>query len=525
MLPAERSRAPRSGGAQEENGPMPHSTQYDVIVVGAGNAALCAALSAREQGARVLVLEKASEEERGGNSTFTAGGFRFVHDGLEDLRRDVLVDLSEAEAGQIYIPPLPAESYMHDLMRVTEQLSNEELAAILIGRSRETVVWMRGKGVRFIPMFGRQSYVVNGKHHFYGGVNVEAVGGGWGLVDFLVKAAGRDGIEIRYGTGLRKLLQARSGEVTGVLAFGPQGYEEITAKAVVLACGGFEANPEMRTRYFGPGWELCRVRGTKHNTGDGIRAALDIGAQAYGGWSTCHAVQWDISAPPFGDRVVLDNFQKHSYPLGIVVNLDGERFVDEGADFRNHTYAKYGREVMKQPQRTAVQIFDSRTIGMVRDEYRIKQVTKAQSDSIEGLARALDIDAEGLLRTVAAYNAACQPGEYNPAILDGKATKGITPPKSNWALPIDAPPYYGFVVTCGITFTFGGLRINTEGEVQDTTDATIPGLYAAGELVGGIFYQNYLGGAGLMSGSVFGRLSGRSAGRHAMQAATAEAAE
>lgn len=502
---------------------MASGTEYDVIVVGAGNAALCAALSARERGGRVLVLEKASEEERGGNSTFTAGGFRFVHDGLEDLRRDVLADLSDAEARQIYIPPLPADLYMHDLMKVTEELSQEELADILIGRSRDTVVWMQSKGVRFIPMFGRQSYVVNGMHHFYGGVNIEAVGGGWGLVDFLVKAAERAGIEIRYRTGLRKLLQAQSGAVTGVLAFGPNGYEEIHARAVVLACGGFEANPEMRTRYLGAGWELCRVRGTKHNTGDGIRAALEIGAQAFGGWSTCHAVQWDISAPPFGDRVVLDNFQKHSYPLGIVVNMKGERFVDEGADFRNHTYAKYGREVMKQPQRAAVQIFDSKTIAMVRDEYRIKQVTKAEAKTLEELAKALDIDVEGLVRTVAAYNAACQPGDYNPAILDGTHTEGITPPKSNWALRIDEPPYYGFVVTCGITFTFGGLRISTEGEVQDTTDTTIPGLYAAGELVGGIFYQNYLGGAGLMSGSVFGRLAGRSAGQHAMRHARAAA--
>ena len=187
---------------------------------------------------------------------------------------------------------------------------------------------------------------------------------------------------------MRKLLQDRRGAVTGVQVFGPDGYDEVHGKSVVLACGGFEANPEMRTRYLGPGWESCRVRGTRHNTGDGIRAALDIGAQAFGGWSTCHAVQWDISAPPFGDRVVLDNFQKHSYPIGIVVNLAGERFVDEGADYRNHTYAKYGREVMKQPQRTAVQIFDAKTIGMVRDEYRIRQVTKAEANTIEELARA-----------------------------------------------------------------------------------------------------------------------------------------
>ncbi|TWT03088.1 FAD-dependent tricarballylate dehydrogenase TcuA [Reyranella sp. CPCC 100927] len=489
--------------------------KIDVIVVGLGNAAICAALSATEQGARVLMLEKAPIEERGGNSLFTAGGFRFVHDGLDDLRHDILNDLSAAEAEQIILPTLPAQTYLDDLMRVTEHNSDETLAGLLVGRSRDTMRWMRHNGVRFIPMFGRQSYKLNGKHHFYGGVNIEAVGGGWGLVDQLLKAAERQKIEIRYATRLVRLLQDRRGAVTGVTVKGPDGYADIDAKAVVLACGGFEANPEMRTRYLGPGWELCRVRGTRHNTGDGIKAALDIGAQPFGGWSTCHAVAWDISAPPFGDRTVLDNFQKHSYPIGIVVNLNGERFVDEGADFRNHTYAKYGREIMKQPQRAAVQIFDAKTIDMVRDEYRIRQVTKAQADTIEGLAQQLDIDPEGLARTVTAFNAACQPGDYNPAILDGKGTKGITPPKSNWALPIDRPPYTGFVVTCGITFTFGGLRINEHGGVLDVTDAPIPGLYAAGELVGGIFYGNYLGGAGLMSGAVFGRLSGHSAGQHA----------
>jgi tricarballylate dehydrogenase len=342
-------------------------------------------------------------------------------------------------------------------------------------------------------------------------VNVEAVGGGYGLVDQLVRQAERLGVEIRYGTGLRKLLQDRSGAVTGVHVMGPGGYADIHGRNVVLACGGFEANPEMRVRYYGPGWESCRVRGTRYNTGDGLRAALEIDAQAFGGWSTCHAVQWDISAPPFGDRVVLDNFQKHSYPIGIIVNLDGERFVDEGADYRNHTYAKYGREVMKQPKRTAVQIFDAKTIGMVRDEYRIKQVTKAEAPTLEALAEKIGIDADGLVRTVREFNAACRPGKYNPAILDGVRTEGITPPKSNWALPIDKPPFSGFVVTCGITFSFGGLRINERCEVQDTSDRSIPGLYAAGEIVGGIFYENYLGGAGLMSGAVFGRIAGASA--------------
>jgi tricarballylate dehydrogenase len=170
---------------------------------------------------------------------------------------------------------------------------------------------------------------------------------------------------------------------------------------------------------------------------------------------------------------------------------------------------------MKQPQRMAVQIFDQKTIKMVRDEYRIRQVTKAEANTLEELAEKLEISVEGLVRTVREFNAACQPGEFNPAILDGKSTKGITPPKSNWALPIDEPPYSGFAVTCGITFSFGGLKITTEGEVEDTTGRIIPGLFAAGELVGGVFYQNYLGGAGLMSGSVFGRIAGRTSGKYA----------
>ena len=485
---------------------------YDVIVVGAGNAALCAAISAKEQGASVLVLEKASEEERGGNSLFTAGGFRFVHNGIEDLQKDVLTDLSEDEVEQIVMPPLAKDQYLEDLRKVTEDQTDDMLSEILVGQSRETMVWLRRNGLRFIPMFGRQSYKVGDKQHFYGGLNVEAVGGGWGLVDMLIARAEKLGVEIRYATPMRALLQGQSGAISGVRALGPGGFEEIHAKAVVLACGGFEANPEMRVRYFGAGWESCRVRGTRHNTGEGIQAALDIGAQAFGGWSSCHAVQWDISAPPFGDRVVLDNFQKHSYPLGIVVNLEGRRFIDEGADFRNFTYAKYGREVMKQPQRTAVQIFDGKTHSMVRDEYRIKQVTKSTADTIEGLAHELGIDAAGLVETVRQFNAGCQPGEFKPAVLDGKGTRGVAPPKSNWAQPIDQPPYHGYVVTCGITFTFGGLRIDETAAVRDTAERRIAGLYAAGELVGGLFYNNYLGGAGLMAGSVFGRIAGRSAG-------------
>jgi tricarballylate dehydrogenase len=485
--------------------------EYDVVVVGAGNAALCAAMSARENGANVLVLERAPKDERGGNSYFTAGGFRFTHDGLDDVCADVLVDLTEAERAKIVLPPHTRQFYYDQLMAVTNHQSQEDLAWLLIDRSRPTMAWLRSHGIRFLPMYGRQSFLVDGKHHFYGGVTIEAVGGGAGLVEAEIARVEKMGAEIRYSTAAIRLQQSKDRVITGVEVRSPSGYSEIRTKAVVLACGGFESNPEMRVRYLGPGWDLCRVRGTRHNMGEGITAALNIGAVPYGNWSGAHACEWDISAPPYGDRWVLDNFQKHSYPLGVMVNLNCDRFVDEGADYRNLTYAKFGREIMKQPSRTAIQIFDQKTVSILRDEYRIKQVTKVTADTIADLARQLELDPEKLERTITEYNAACGTQEFNPAILDGKRTTGITPPKSNWALPIDAPPYVAFVTTTGITFSFGGLKINTSGEVQDMTDQSIPGLYAAGELVAGLFYENYPGGAGLMSGSVFGKLAGASA--------------
>ena len=497
---------------------MTRRPEVDVVVVGGGNAALCAALAAAEGGARVVVCEKAPEAERGGNSFFTAGGFRFTHDGLEDLRRDVLVDLSDEEAGAIEVPPYPPAQFRDDLWRLTEGLADPELTETLIGRSRGTVVWMRRHGVRWILMLARQSFRVGGRHRLWGGLNVEAVGGGPGLVAALYEAAAKAGIDVRYATRAIGLLLDERGVVRGIRGRAADGFFELGAGAVVLAAGGFEANPEWRTRYLGPGWDLARVRGTRHNTGDGIRMALDAGAQPYGHWSGCHAVAWDAAAPPFGDRRVGDMFQKHSYPLGLVVNLRGERFVDEGADFRNYTYAKYGREILRQPQRLAFQIFDQKVLPLLREEYRIREVTRAEGGTMQELARALDIDPAGLARTVMAFNEAVQPGEFNPAVLDGKGTRGLAPPKSNWALPLDAPPFVGFAVTCGITFTFGGLRVSPRGEVLDGEDRPVPGLYAAGELVGGLFYENYPGGTGLMSGAVFGRLAGEHAATRAVGA-------
>jgi tricarballylate dehydrogenase len=485
------------------------SNAYDVIVVGAGNAALCAAIAARERGASVLALEKAPEYFRGGNTYFTGGIIRCAYNGIEDIKK-LIPDLTAEEEATVEVGQYTEDQFYDDLMRVTEGQADPELAQLLVSESFPALKWLQEHGVRFVLAFGRQAFKRDGKFYFWGGLLVEAVGAGKGLSDQQFAVAERLGVAVRYGTKGTRLLQDKMGRVIGVTALGPQGFEDFHGQAVILACGGFESNAEMRTRYLGQGWELAKVRGIPYNTGEGIRMALDIGAQSHGHWSGCHAVAWDLNAPPTGDRTVTELYQKHSYPFGLIVNLEGKRFVDEGADFRNYTYAKYGREILRQPLGTAFQLFDDKVKHLLRDEYRIAQVTKAETRTIEALADQLGINRDGLVQTIKEYNAAVQPGDYNPTVLDGKHTAGITPPKSNWALPLDTPPYLGFAVTCGITFTFGGLRINPRGQVLDTENNPIPGLYAAGELVGGLFYHNYPGGSGLASGAVFGRLAGMS---------------
>jgi len=335
--------------SRDEEETMSDSTQrYDVVVVGAGNAALCAALAAREHGASVLVLEKAPEHLRGGNTYFTGGGYRFPYRGLDDIRA-LIPDLTDDEAATIDVGSYPQSQFYDDIMRVTEGLADPDLVETLVSRAYPTVLWLKERGLRWVLLYGRQAYRVNGVLKFWGGLIVEGVGGGAGISDRLFELARDSGCALWYEAKATRLLTDRAGRVTGVTVRLPDGERDVPAGAVVLACGGFEANPEWRARYLGPDWELAKVRGTRYNTGDGLRMALEIGAQPYGHWSGCHAVQWDIAAPPFGDRKIGDLFQKHSYPLGIIVNIRGERFVDEGADFRNYTYAKYGREVLKQP--------------------------------------------------------------------------------------------------------------------------------------------------------------------------------
>jgi len=486
----------------------------DVIVVGAGNAACCAALAAREGGASVIMLEAAPVEDSGGNSRYTGGLMRVVFNGVEDLAQ-IIPDLTEDEKKTHDFGSYTAEHYYDDMGRITQYRTDPDLCEILISRSYETIVWMRKKGVKFQASYGRQSYKVDGgkRYKFWGGLAAESWGGGAGMVDNEHKACAREGIRIFYETPAQSLITDDGGAVLGVRARHKGRSVEIRSKAVVLACGGFESNAEMRARYLGPGWDLAKVRGTRYNTGLGIKMALDIGAMPYGHWSGCHAVGWDLNAPPFGDVNVGDQFQKHSYPWGIMVNARGERFVDEGADFRNYTYAKYGRVVLEQPGMFAWQIFDAKVIPSLRDEYRIKQVTKVRADTLEDFVKKLEgVDAARCLQEIREYNKAVRTDiPYNMAVKDGRCTTGLKINKSNWANTIEDPPFEAYGVTCGVTFSFGGLKITNDGEVQDTGGTPIPGLYAAGELVGGIFYHNYPGGTGLTSGSVFGRIAGTSA--------------
>jgi succinate dehydrogenase/fumarate reductase flavoprotein subunit len=313
--------------------------------------------------------------------------------------------------------------------------------------------------------------------------------------------------------------------ITGLVVQTPDGNEQvIRTGAVILAAGGFEANPRMRAQFLGPGWDFAKVRGTPYNNGWCLEMAIrEAGAKQAGNWSGCHSVAWDANAPAnTGDRAVSNEFTKSGYPLGLMLNRDGERFVDEGVDLRNYTYAIFGRAILAQPGHFAFQIWDSQAIPWLRsEEYRDDIVEKIKADTIDELAEKLEknglANPSRFVETVQAYNESVACFSRDPAVKDGLSTQSRTRKlllaKSNWALPLTKGPFLAVKVTCGVTFTFGGLDVDPEttGVISSSTNKAIPGLYCVGEMLGGLFYDNYPGGSGLTSGAVFGRRAGRAA--------------
>ena len=475
---------------------------FDVIVVGGGNAAMCAALSAREKGARVLLMEKASPPERGGNCPYTGGGFRFTHNGAEDLR-PLLADASVLEGLEGVISPYTASDYRREMLEKTAGRTDPDLLSTLIAESYPTVRWMREQGIEF-ELSGRGARVMPGVR-----VGASAVGSGPGLIAMHYTAARRHGVEVVYETKMLSLLTDDAGGVVGVLAEDPEGVQEIRAGGVVLACGGFEASSEMRAEHLGGHWGGAKVRGSRHNTGDGHRAALEIGAKMAGQWTGYHGTPIDGDAPATGSPDSVDRLPRRSYPFGVMVNVNGERFVDEGSDFALNNFVEIGALILKQPHGIAFQVFDAKVESLLEERYGSAAVVRA--DTVRQLVERLGLDRTKLEETIGEFNGAIQEGEFDPSRLDGKGTKGIALPKSNWAQAIDTPPFSAYRVTGGITYTFGGLRIDTGARVLDEEERPIRGLYAAGEIVGGFFYFDSLRASGLMHGAVFGRIAGANA--------------
>ena len=491
---------------------MGASRKYDVIVVGAGNAALTAALSAHQRGAKVLVLEKAPEAEKGGNSRFSGGLFRFAYEGIEDLK-PLRPDVSQNEWDRVEAGAYDPSAYMADIMRVTEGEANKELCDVLTKESLSTVMWMTDLGVRWEWTF-LWSQTGGDRIRFTPGSVLGARNKGVGLMEHLYAATEQAGIEIAYQAKMVGFMQDDIGRVLGVRIRTPSGVEDVAAGAVVLASGGFEANTEMRARYLGQGWDRVKVRGTRFNTGETLRMALDIGAMPAGHWQGCHATPIDANAAAVGELSMTDLTNRLSYPFSIMVNKTGRRFADEGEDTGGYTYAKMGRMIMNEPGGVAYQIFDQKTLHLLEERYETGVPVTA--DTIPELESNLGLPSETLVETVRDFNAACRPGEFDPGIKDGVGTHGLELPKSNWALPIDQPPYVVYPASCGITFTFGGVKIDTGARVISTEGEPIPGLYATGEITGDFFYHNYPGGTGLVRGAVFGRIGGDNAAREAL---------
>lgn len=458
----------------------------DVVVAGSGIAGLSSAVAARQAGADVILIEKAPREGRGGNTRFADAQMRFPHEADEFGPRDYSVE----------------EMYA-DLMRISRGRANADLVRTLCENARETAEWLTAMGLEWEAGYPHTA-----------GYRRSPKAGGAGLVDLLFRRYEGMGGAVSYETAAAGLIVDESRTIRGVRCDSPEGVIDIEARGgVVLACGGFQANVQMRVQHLGRFADNLILRGSRYNTGEGLRMAIDAGAQPAGQWGDYHSAVLDARSP----RMECGVTALYNYQMGIFVDRQGKRFLDEGEDFRDHTYVKFSKFIVEQAGGEAWCLFDQQA-------YQREEFARAwrpvgpplQANTLKEMAGLMEMPAENLLETVGAFNAAIQPGDYNLDRLDGKRTAGISPAKSNWALPLDQPPYIAIPVTGGITFTFGGLKCDTAARVIDTRGKAMDGLYAAGETIGEIFYYNYPGASSVIRGAVFGRIAGtQAAGRAA----------
>jgi len=492
----------------------------DVVVIGAGNAALTAALAAREAGAAVTVLERAPEELRGGNTRFTGGIFRFSYPSIDALS-ELLED--DEDLSDVIVEPYSSDRYTDDLERLSGGRNDPELTRVLVDSSYDTVRWLQSFGVRW--EFARTAVEARsndtGKLGLQLGAAVRTRGKGPALSETLFARALDTGVEILYESEATGFRFSDDGSLSGVeMTRGDEPGVIIACRAAVLGCGGFESNSLLRGRFLGEGWSGVKVRGTRFNTGEMLFAALEAGADRAGDWSECHSTPIGADSPDFGDLVLGAATNRLSYPYGIMINLSGNRFADEGEDFKLYTYAKMGVEIMRQPHGLAIQVFDDKATSLLEERY--EHTTPFRSETVAGLADELEraygqlgLTGASVVETVDTYNAAVQGGAFDPVVLDGLRTSGLLPEKTNWAQTLDEPPFTAYPVTAGITFTFGGLRIGADAAVRRSDGEVMPGVFATGEITGGFFFENYPAGAGLMRGAVFGRIAGQGAAKAA----------
>ena len=460
------------------------SRKFDVLVIGGGNAALCAAISARRAGASVLVLEGAPKFYRGGNTRHTRN-MRCAHDSATD----------------ILTGPYTEQEFWDDLLRITGGQTDEELARFMIRESKDILDWIVEQGVRWQPSLGGTLSL--------GRTNSFFLGGGRAMLNALYRTAEKFGVDILYDAEVTDLLIEDGMFLSAKLKQPVDGTSDIRASALVAAAGGFEANIEWLKEYWGDAAENFLIRGTPYNRGSILKMLLAKGVQEVGDPTQCHAVAIDARAPKFDGGIIT---RHDSVVFGIVVNKHAQRFYDEGEDIWPKRYAIWGRLVAAQPDQIAYIVFDA----SVRHSFMPTLFPPIEGATIAELAEKLTLDPAELEKTIAGFNAAVRPGTFDHTILDDCRTEGLTPPKTHWARKIETAPYYAYPVRPGITFTYLGTRVNRETRMLMKNGKPSANMFAAGEIMAGnVLGKGYAAGIGMTIGSVFGRVAGREAARNA----------